>query len=213
MFMKKIMMKPIIITISLIIFQTICYKFSTLVSGSPTLLGNSIDDKIPFNIYFIIPYIIWYLMLILVPYYIYKCDKNNFIKYSTSFALSIIIANTIFIIFPTTITRPEIVGNGILHLLTKFIYLIDTPVKNCFPSTHCSFSLSFILYSLTTKNSNKYINIIIIIISLTIMASTMLIKQHVFIDFISGCILSLVVFLIVMNNKFLYMKFKKIFKM
>ncbi|MDD6272080.1 MAG: phosphatase PAP2 family protein [bacterium] len=211
--MKKIDKKPLIITICLIVFQTICYKASVLISGQPTLIGGYIDERIPFNVYFIIPYVIWYLMLVLVPYYIYIHDKDNFIRYQTSFVLSIIISNIIYIIFPSTIVRAEITTTGILETITKIIYAIDTPVRNCCPSIHCAFSLSYILYSYTTKKSNKFINIIITILSLLIMASTMLIKQHVFIDFISGCILSLIVFLIVLENDYLFNKFKKLFKM
>ncbi len=211
--MKSIKKKPIIITIYLILFQIICYKFSAIITTNSFLLQSSLDNKIPFIIYFIIPYITWFILLFLIPYYIYICDKKNFINYCVSFVLSIIIANIIYVIFPTTIIRPTIVGNGILESITKLVYWVDTPAKNCMPSIHCSFCLSFILFTITSKNSNKYINLFIIIISLLIMISTLLIKQHVFIDLITGCALSLIVYIISIKNKYLHNKFKKIFKM
>ena len=56
MYMKKIEYKPIILTVALIVFQSLCYFISKILGGNPTLIGGVIDNKIPFNIWFIIPY-------------------------------------------------------------------------------------------------------------------------------------------------------------
>ena len=66
--MKKIEYKPIILTVALIVFQSLCYFISKILGGNPTLIGGVIDNKIPFNIWFIIPYCIWYLLIFLIPY-------------------------------------------------------------------------------------------------------------------------------------------------
>ena len=79
--MKKFEFKPVIVSILLIIFQSILYALSKLLCGTPHLIGNTIDTKIPFTLIFIIPYVFWYLMLFIIPYMMYKKDKTNFYKY------------------------------------------------------------------------------------------------------------------------------------
>jgi len=190
--MKKIEFKPLITTIVLIALQSICYLISKLLQGSPYLIGNEIDELIPFKIGFIIPYCIWYVLIFAVPYLLYKKDKESFIRYIYSYGICTIIANIIFICFPTTVLRPDIEVTGILTFIADIIFKIDTPILNCFPSLHCAISMLFITYILESKKYNKYTKISIVIISILIMASTMFVKQHVFVDFISGNLLALI---------------------
>ncbi len=205
--MKKIEFKPLITTIALIVFQTICFFFSKLLQGTPHLIGNAIDAKIPFNIWFIIPYFIWYLLIFIVPYFLYKKNKDSFMRYIFTYVIVTIIANIIFIIYPSTVDRPEVVVKGLLTLTAKIIFAIDTPVLNCFPSLHCAMSMMFILFMFENKNINYPIKIVISLISVLIMAATLFVKQHVFIDLVSGDTLALVVYVLVKifykeNNKF-----------
>ena len=64
--MKKIEVKPIIIAILLIVFQSILYALSKVFCITPHIIGNKIDDLIPFTLIFIIPYVFWYLMLFII---------------------------------------------------------------------------------------------------------------------------------------------------
>ncbi len=196
--MKKIDIKPIIISIVLILTQSILYLLSEKISGNNAMLiGNYIDTLIPFKIEAIIPYCSWYFLLFIIPYYYYKKDKDLFSKYIISYILISFIANIIFILCPTTVNRPIINGNGILNNIAKIIFSVDDDAVNCFPSLHCAISFLWILYTLGMKNSNKYFKLIITVISISIIISTLFIKQHVFIDMIGGiCLTSLVVILV-----------------
>ena len=210
--MKKIKIKPIIICIFLISFQSIFYLLSKIIQGEANLLNNFIDDKIPFIIYFIIPYCIWYLMLFLVPYLLYLKDKNNFIRYTLSFIFLVIISNIIFIAYPTTVIRPEVSNDTILGLLTNFIYDMDTPALNCLPSLHCGISMLWILCTFNNSKLKKYEYLIISIISIIIMLSTLFIKQHVIIDLLLGNIISTIIYIIVIKIKKVNLKTKKLLK-
>ncbi len=210
--MKKIKIKPLITTILLIVFQTLCYFTSKLLESTPTLIGNAIDDKIPFNVWFIIPYCLWYLLIFIVPYYLYTKDKDKFVKYIYSYIICTLIANLIFIIYPTTVARPDVIVKGPVTLLAKFIFWTDTPIMNCFPSLHCAMSLLFILFILPTKNINKYVKIFVVFISVLIMASTLFIKQHVFIDVVSGNILAIISFFLAIPVYKKNYKFQKLLK-
>ena len=208
--MKKIKVKPLIVALLLIIFQSILYALSKVFCVTPHLIGNSIDDKIPFVLVFIIPYVFWYLMLFIMPYKMYQKDKTNFYKYIITTILIVVIANIIFICYPTIVNRPEISGNNILILLTKLIYSIDTPALNCFPSLHCGFSMLFILHICTSRKQSNSFKIFTLISSILVMASTLLIKQHVFIDLIAGDILSTIVYLIIRKDIKLTKKIKQL---
>ena len=198
--LEKIEIKPIITTVSLIAFQTILYFTSKFLGGEPHLIGNTIDTKIPFTPIFFIPYCIWYLMIFIIPYYLYCKDKKLYKNYIISYCICSMIGNIIFIIYPSIVIRPKIITNDIFSLIGKLIYWIDTPT-NCFPSLHCAISMLFLLYILECKNTNNKIKISVTLISILIMFSTLFTKQHVFIDFISGDILALIVYLIVKPSK------------
>lgn len=198
--LEKIEIKPIITTISLVCIQSILYFISKLLQGDLNLVGNVIDTKIPFVPAFFIPYCIWFLMIFIIPYYLYCKDKDKFIKYTMAYILCSMIGNIVFISYPSTVARPTVTGTDIFSLIAKFIYWIDTPT-NCFPSLHCAISMLFILYICESKNTNIITKISVCIISILIMLSTLFTKQHVVVDFISGDILALIVYLIVKPSK------------
>lgn len=199
-YIKKLEIKPIITTISLVCIQSILYFISKLLQGDLNLVGNVIDTKIPFVPAFFIPYCIWYLMIFIIPYYLYCKDKDKFIKYTMAYILCSMIGNIVFISYPSTVARPTVTGTDIFSLIAKFIYWIDTPT-NCFPSLHCAISMLFILYTCESKNTNIITKISVCIISILIMLSTLFTKQHVVVDFISGDMLALIVYLIVKQSK------------
>jgi membrane-associated phospholipid phosphatase len=197
---EKIEIKPLIATVCLVCIQSILYFVSKLLQGNLNLIGNTIDTKIPFVPAFFIPYCIWYLMIFLIPYYLYCKDKDKFVKYVISYVLCSMIGNIVFISYPSTVARPTVTGTDIFSLIARFIYWIDTPT-NCFPSLHCAISMLFILYICESKNTNIITKISVCIISILIMLSTLFTKQHVVVDFISGDILALIVYLIVKPSK------------
>lgn len=199
--MKKIEYKPLILTVVLIAFQSLCYFVSKFFGDNPNLIGGVIDNKIPFNMWFIIPYCVWYLLIFLIPYYLYKKDKNIFIKYIISYVFCTVIANIIFIVYPTYVDRPVVTGTSILELITRIVFWVDTPAQNCFPSLHCAVSMLFILYMFECKKCPLYLKILTLIISILIMIATLCTKQHVFIDLVSGDVLAIVSYIIVNNLK------------
>ena len=75
--MKKIEKKPLLIAIALILIQSMGYLITKFFEGTPHLISNAIDAKIPFSIYAVIPYSSWFFLLIIVPYILYKKDKNS----------------------------------------------------------------------------------------------------------------------------------------
>lgn len=191
--------KPLLYCISLVIYQSILYFIAKLSPFNITLIGSNLDNKIPFIDEFIYFYISWYLMLFIVPYLMYKKDKDIFKNY----LITIITCNTfvffIYFLYPTTINRPNIIVKDITSFITYFIYKIDTPALNCFPSMHCIISFIYMYIVIFENEFSKY-RLSIIIWSLLIIISTLFVKQHVLLDVLGAFVISLVIYLIV-NKK------------
>ena len=199
--MKKNNIKALIIIILVTSIENILYFLVKLLQKTPYLIGNTIDKKIPFIEYFVYFYVIWYLMLIIVPYIFYKNDKKDLIKYISLYSLCSITANIIFIIYPTIIERASIMPNTITKQIVNLIYYFDTPALNCFPSMHCIVSFIFILIAIESKTMTKNKKIIITSLSTLVILSTLFIKQHVLYDVIGALIIVLIYSLIYLKIK------------
>lgn len=188
----KNILRAIIIILSLIAIQGIMYEAARFLSSTPTCLTSTLDDKIPFLTIFIYPYISWYFMVALVPYIIYIAKPQNFFTYVSTAVISIIIAFVIFIVFPTTVNRPEVIGVDITSNITRLIFSMDTPPVCCLPSMHCVLCLLFIFYTINIKELKPSIRVLISLWSTIIIISTLFIKQHVIYDIFASVILVLV---------------------
>ena len=179
------------------LIHTILYFLSKLIQGTPYNITTDIDNKLPFISWFIVFYCIWYLLLIVAPLVIFKYDKIKLKRYAITYIVCSIISTFIYIIFPTTFDRPNILSNNIFDFMVKWIYSNDIPAINCFPSFHCVLCFMWIIYIGLNKNINKVIRIIFTIISIGIILSTMFVKQHSYIDIIGALLLVIIVYFII----------------
>lgn len=184
-----------------IIFQGLTYILAKLTPFPIHYIGNNIDDKIPLISNFVYFYVLWYLMIIFVPFFLYKRDKDSFKKYICTDVICLLISMFIFILYPTTINRPNIQINNLSSVFLNIIYFFDTPAMNCLPSVHCIISFIFIFCVFKNKKMNFTFRISIEILSILVIISTMFIKQHVLIDAVAAFIISLGVYILVQKLK------------
>ncbi len=206
---KLIKYKSILIPLCIVAFQGLTYLLIKPFQHNIHMLSSTIDKSIPFINYSVFIYSSWYVLLFLVPYLLYKKDKNMLGKYIATYIICIIIADITFIIYPTGVIRPELSNDNIVNTLMNFIYLIDTPAINCLPSMHCAVSMLFILTIICSNKFSIKTKSWITVLSILIMLSTLTTKQHVLIDLITGNLLMTIIFLYVNNNKKLVNKTKK----
>ena len=188
--------KKMYLIILLVIYQSLLYLISKLSPFAIHILGSSVDDKIPFIPAFIYFYVGWYLMLFIVPFLFLKDNEKVFYKYIISTFICISACCFVYFIYPTTIIRESTLSSGITDFVVRFIYAIDTPVLNCFPSMHCIICFMFMFYTWGLKNTNKYLKITIQVLSLLVVLSTVFVKQHVVIDIISALIIAVIVYFV-----------------
>lgn len=141
-----------------------------------------IDNWIPLVPFFVIPYISWYVLLALTIFRFAKTDTRMFGSAALAVIITLLSSYVCYIFYQTEINRPDIQSNDFFSVILKFIYEHDNPYA-AFPSTHTSLSTLCALLWSRTNSSYKQI---IIIWCITIIASTVLVKQHYFLDILGG---------------------------
>lgn len=167
--------------------------FNKPINGDVHSLMTSVDRSIPFVKAFIIPYYIWYIFIGFTILYLLVNNIKEYYKYIICLCVGELICICIYLIFQTTVPRPIVVGNDILSILIKNIYEIDRPY-NCFPSIHVLTTSITMIYLWKNKGIKTWFKIVIQIVGISIILSTLFVKQHAIMDAVAGSILALSVF-------------------
>lgn len=200
--LKKILKQnyiAIILMIVVAVIQLLAYNGTRLINSQMKSFDLSIgfiDNNIPFINWFIIFYVACYPWWYLGPLLNLKYNRLNFYEYLSSAALGYIIGGIIFIALPTEIQRPVIDNDNIFNILVNFIYANDIPANNLFPSFHCFISWNVYLSIRGNKEVPAYYRIGYLVFAILVCASTVLVKQHFFIDIFAGIILAEITFFI-----------------
>ena len=180
----------------IILIINVNYILASVLAKKGKDLTIELDNIIPFSSIFIIPYIYWYLYIVIGIIFILVDSRKDYIRTFISFFIGMSVCYIVYYLYPTQITRPIIENGNILNYLVNVIYSIDRPV-NCFPSLHV-LTTYFIMRYTKYKDSKKkfyYTEITGILIIL----STLFIKQHFIADVISAIILGEITILIVIK--------------
>ena len=201
--------KMFIITIIILLGgQSLMYYGLKFLQANPNYINYYLDDKIPFIGYFIYIYNMFYPFTLIALFYLYKKDKDTYYKGIIAGTIGYLICDIIFILYPTIMYRPIIPSiSPITDFVIKITFIYDNPPLNCFPSIHCLFSFQVIYSFLSSKLSNRD-KIIVTFISLLIIISTLLVKQHYIFDVISAFLICIITNLFE-NIAEIYKKIKK----
>lgn len=189
------------------IFFFIYMAWFLALEAKDTILYTSVhiklDDYIPFNEWFVIPYLLWFAYVVLtVFYFFFNAEKDEFYRYYAFLFVGMFTCLFIYSIWPNQQTlRPDLSALGrdnILVRLVAFIYEVDTPTNVC-PSIHVYNSIcTHVAISKNAKlRNNKLVQVSSFILAVLISLSTMFIKQHSAFDTICAVALAMIVYLIV----------------
>lgn len=161
------------------------------------LIHSPFDDYIPFVEYFIVPYLMWFLFVIIGAGYFFFTDKNGFYK----LAAFLITGMTIFLIIctlfpnglhlrPTTFARDNIFTH-----IVQYVYSVDTPT-NVLPSIHVfnSMGIAIAVAHSDKLNEKKWIQHLTYILAGLIILSTMFLKQHSVTDVFAALVMAGVIY-------------------
>ena len=190
--------------IPLIIYGIIYLTWFTYLEKHVTrpanLIHMSLDDVIPFCEFFVVPYFLWFFYVSAVVVYFFFKDKQDYFR-SCVFLFT---GMTIFLIISTLWPnghhlRPAVMPrDNIFTRLVAFLYHTDTPT-NLWPSIHVYNSLGthFAVIRNEKLRKNPAVHTASLILCVSIILSTMFIKQHSVFDVLTAFIMAAVMYIVV----------------
>ena len=180
---------------------SLTYPILNQYRGETNSVFTFVDKIIPFNKYFILPYVSWYVFIAIFSAILCIVDKERYLKLLITLNIGMITCYIIYYFYPTYVPRPMITGTDFLSNLVLNLYAADNPY-NCFPSIHVLNSVLIALYIYESEKIYKLIKAICVIMSVSIILSTMFIKQHYFADVVAGIIFAFILYFSFKNLKF-----------
>lgn len=164
------------------------------------------DDLIPFCEVFVIPYLLWFAYVAVTVLYFFFKDKDDYFRICTFLFTGM----TVFLIIstlwpnghnlrPTVMPRDNVFTN-----LVAMLYKTDTPT-NLWPSIHVYNSLGchFAVMKSARLEKHKGIRIGSLLLCVSIILSTVFIKQHSVFDVTTAFIMAAVMYGIVYHSDML----------
>jgi membrane-associated phospholipid phosphatase len=172
-----------IVAISAVSFLYVDARNAAL-TAAPLRLETRLDPWIPFVSQFVFAYLLYYPWLF-IPLRVLR-TRESFFRGLCAFALMQLFAEAVFILYPSHIERPPVVGTGLSETLVRWLYALDAG-WNLFPSLHVGHS---VLVALIYRKYVRSGTLLVWTGTLLICASTVLIKQHFVVDILSGGLLA-----------------------
>lgn len=166
----------------------------------------ALDDYIPFCEVFIVPYLLWFLYVAATVTYLMLTNRQEFYKCFTFLATGM----TLFLIISTLwpnghhLRPPVMPRDNIFTQMIALLWQTDTPT-NLWPSIHVynSMGAHFAVTHCAGLKNKKGIRIASGVLALSIILSTMLIKQHSVFDVVTGIALGAVMYIVIYKREFL----------
>jgi len=148
---------------------------------------SRLDDIIPFCEAFIIPYVGWYLLIVVSLLYFALYNTDGFKRLQTFIIVTQVVAMAVYIIFPTRQDlRPEVFPrDNFLTDIVKFLYFFDTNTGVC-PSLHVGYSLGIASAWLKEKEVHWGVKTFVVVFVATICISVAFVKQHSVVDILAA---------------------------
>ena len=173
--------------ISMVLVHSLAYYATKPISQKLTHYDISlpIDAAIPFIPAFSVIYVLAYIQWVAGYILITRDSRELCRRVVTGEIISKLICMALFLLYPTTMARAEIVSDGPFDTLVRYIYRMDA-AENFFPSIHCLESWVCFRGAMWMKKTGRWYRYFSLLFSLLVFASTVLIKQHAAVDIIGG---------------------------
>ena len=157
-------------------------------------IHSPLDDLIPFCEYFVIPYVGWYVLIVVSLIYFALYHPDYFKSLMKFIIVTQITAMFIYIVFPNRQDlRPEtFVRENIFTDIISILYAFDTSTNVC-PSLHVAYSVGIASTWLKEPSASKGCKAFITVFCILVCISVAFVKQHSVIDIFAAipiCILA-----------------------
>lgn len=146
------------------------------------MIHSSLDDKIPFCEYFIVPYVLWFVFVAwTICYFGFRCkNRREYDQLIATLCTSMTIFLIVSFIYPNGHNlRPELTGDNLFVKAVSVLYFLDTPT-NILPSLHVFEAIACCTAILKNEKLGKRKGIAsgTVVLTVSIVAATMFLKQH-----------------------------------
>ena len=157
-----------------------------------------LDDLIPFCKYAVIPYFAWFVWIPFTLFYLlWKAPRADFWRLCLPLFAGMTIALAVYVVIPNGLDlRPyRVYGSDFFARTVRQLYATDTATNVC-PSIHVfnSVTLTMAYYRsrIFDEPRRRWMRPAAAVLCVSIIASTVLLKQHSCIDVVLGILLALV---------------------
>ena len=164
------------------------------------LIHMNLDDKIPFCEVFIVPYLLWFVYISAVVLYFFFKDKQDYYRACTFLFTGMTVFLVVSTLWPNGHhLRPAVIPrDNIFSTMVAMLYKTDTPT-NLWPSIHVYNSLGAHFAILKNEKLRKkpVVHIGSLVLCVSIILSTMFLKQHSVFDVLTAFIMAAVMYIVV----------------
>jgi len=146
-----------------------------------------LDDIIPFHEIFVIPYVFWYLLIVVSLGYFLLYDVRQFRNLQTYIIITQVVAMAVYIIYPSRqdLRPTQFPRDNFLTDIIALIYSFDTNT-GVFPSLHVAYSLGIASVWLKEKTAHPLWKAFVVVAVALICMSIAFVKQHSAADFFAA---------------------------
>ena len=167
------------------------------------IIHMTIDDFIPFIEYFIVPYLLWFAYVAAAFVYFLFKNKEEFCR----LCVFLFVGMTVFLIISTVYPnghylRPTVFEHDNIFVdMVRLLYQADTPT-NLFPSIHVynSIGVNIAIWHCEDFKQKKWLHIGSFVLMISIILSTMFLKQHSVFDVITGIVFAVFMYPLVYSK-------------
>lgn len=144
---------------------------------------HKLDDIIPFNEFFVLFYVGWYVLIVLSLGYFLLYSVESFKGLQTYIMITQALAMVCYIAFPTRqdLRPEEFPRENILTWIMGIIYQFDTNTGVC-PSLHVAYSIGIASAWLKEKSAAWYVKLLVTVFVIGVCLSVAFTKQHSVVD-------------------------------
>lgn len=170
----------------------------------------ALDDLIPFNEWFALFYVGWYVLVFGSLAYTLFFDVPRFKKVQTFIMITQAVAMICYILWPTRQDlRPEVFPReNLLTAVMAFIYAFDTSTGVC-PSLHVAYSLGILSVGLKDDTLPRWFKALLTLFVIGVCLAVCFVKQHSALDVLAALPVCLLAEALLYGKDYWLPKFRK----
>jgi len=160
------------------------------------IIHCAVDDLIPFNEWFVLPYFLWYAWVPVFMIYFMIKDREAYLRLCFVMFAGATFCLFVYLLAPNGLNlRQEITSQSFCAQIVRFLRSVDPPNNVC-PSIHVfnSIAINTVIQHSNAFKHKKLVHVGSYILALAICMSTFFLKQHSVVDVFWACVLGLILY-------------------